>query len=226
MLNIISCRGVKTLAKGSVITCYLKQDRWYKPQRASYIKWPRQNQYNSFIRICIFRRFAVCAFRTNAFLSMVNHHIISWWFQNKWMPHCVLVRCGLKIPPHLFFCHLYHLLCDFFFLSITCSGSWNARFSDLTLNCCHGLLLFTHWNYQVLLAAVLFSFIFMPYILYDHLMNALNSNTCEYDSHASFMNFSCNFCSPFHAPGMAWTFFLPIVNITFIVLIFILLPSW
>lgn len=114
----------------------------------------------------------------------------------------------------------------FFSLRIACSGSWNARFSDLSLKCCHGLLLFTHWNYQVLLQTVVFSFIFMPYILYDQLMNALNSNTCESDSYASFMNFSFNFCSLFHAPGMAWTFFLSIVNITFIVSIFILLSSW
>lgn len=113
----------------------------------------------------------------------------------------------------------------FFFFSFACSESWNVRFSVLSSNCCHGLLLFSLWNYRVLLETVIFSFIFMPYILYDHLMNALNSNTWESDSHASFMIFSFNFCSPFHAPGMAWTFFLPLINITFIVSVFTLLSS-
>lgn len=150
----------------------------------------------------------MCAFRIKASLGKVNDQIMSWWFLNKWLLHCVRLQWSLRIQSHFFFCRLYYLLCGIFFsLSVTCSGSWNARFSDLSSNCCHGLLLFTHWNYQVLLGTVLFSSIFMPYILYDQLMNALNSNTCESDNHASFMNFSFKFCSLFHAPGMAWTFF-------------------
>lgn len=156
--------------------------------------------------------------------------------QSKLMLHCVLLQCSLKIrSPFLlslvsftvwFFClfvvalfvwvFLVFCVCIlfgfFFSLRIACSGSWNARFSNLSLNCCHGLLFFLDWNYKFLLETVLFSFIFTPHILYDHLMNALNSNTRESDSHAPFTIFFLLLCSPFHAPDMAWTFFLSIVN--------------
>lgn len=226
VLNIISCRGVKTLAKGSVITMWNNTARLYIKYngtlKSSNTEWPGQKQYNSFTRIYIFRRFGMCMFWNKALLNMVNDRIISCWFQSKRLLHCILLQWSLEVKSLLFF----HLLCNVFSLNITCSERWNVRFSNLSLNCCCGLLLFIRWNYQVLLEIVHFSFIFMPYIPHDHLMNALNCNTCESDSRASLMNFSFTFYSPFHASGMAWTFFLPIVIITFIVSIFTLLSWW
>lgn len=50
VLNIISCRGVKTLAKGSVITMWNNTARLYIKYngtlKSSNTEWPGQNQYN------------------------------------------------------------------------------------------------------------------------------------------------------------------------------------